>query len=126
VTEAELQAEVIALAGRLGLVVLHVRQPQREDSRWWGFPDLVIFAPGGGVAFRELKAPGKRPSADQRDWAEILSGQDYGIWKPHDWMAGRVQAELHALAGEGYRPPGPVTAEQRMWAALRKDAERGA
>lgn len=122
-TEAELQARVLELAGSLGLVALHVRQPRMEGGEWRGFPDLLIIAPGGGLMFRELKAPGKRPRADQRDWAGVLSSQDYGVWKPADWMAGRVQAELHALAGEDYRPPEPVTAQERMWRALRKDAD---
>jgi hypothetical protein len=112
------------LAASLGLVCLHLRAPHREGD-WRGFPDLWIIRPGGGPGvemFRELKAPGKDLRAAQREWAAILDGRDYGVWKPHDWMTGRVQAELHDLAGQEYREPEPVTAQERMWRALRRAA----
>ena len=127
-TEAELQAEVMQLADRLGLVCLHLRAPHREGD-WRGFPDLWIIRPGGGPgaeAFRELKAPGKRLRAGQQDWAAILTGRDWDVWKPHDWMTGRVQRELHDLAGQRYHEPEPRTAQERMWRALRQAAERPA
>jgi hypothetical protein len=125
VTEADLQAEIMGLAAQLGLVCLHLRAPHREGD-WRGFPDLWIIRPGGGPAaemFRELKGPGKRLRAVQREWEHILAGRDYGVWKPHDWMTGRVPRELHHLAGQPYREPEPADSESRMWRALRQAAE---
>ena len=124
-TEADLQAQVIALAASLGLVALHVRQPRMEGGEWRGFPDLMVIAPAGGIMFRELKAPGKQLRAPQRDWAQVLAGQDYGVWKPADWFNGRVRAELEQLAG--HQAPGPrepATAQERLWHALRQVAEQ--
>ena len=122
-TEAELQAQVIALAETLGLVALHVRQPRMEGGEWRGFPDLMIIAPGGSLIFRELKQPGKQLRAPQRDWAQVLAGQDYGIWKPHDWHSGRVRAELEALARRAAPATGPPTAQDRFWRAAAARAD---
>ena len=125
-TEADLQAQVIALAASLGLVVLHVRQPRMEGGEWTGFPDLMIVAPGAGIMFRELKAPGRQLRAPQRDWAAILAGQDYGTWKPADWMTGDIQRELHELAGRRYAEPPreALTPAERLHRALRDRAEQ--
>jgi hypothetical protein len=126
-TEAELQAEIMRLARVLGLVCLHLRAPHREGD-WRGFPDLWIIRPGGGRGaemFRELKAPGKDLRAAQREWQHILDGRDCGVWKPHDWMTGLVQEQLHALAGVSCRPRPPASSRERLWRALRADAERG-
>lgn len=54
----------------------------------------------------------------QKHWREILAGQDYGVWKPADRHSGRVQRELHALAGMAYSEPEPKTAGERMWCAV--------
>jgi hypothetical protein len=121
-TEAELQAEVMALAARLGLKCLHVREPRREGGDWPGFPDLVIV--GRRVIYRELKMAGKEPSAGQRAWLEILTraGQDAAVWKPADWPAGDVERELHNLAALDYTEPEHLDPQQRLWRALRKAA----
>jgi hypothetical protein len=124
VTEADFQAQVLELAESLGLVVLHVREPRREASAWTGFPDLIIIAPGGGIMFRELKMPGKQLRAAQRDWADILSGQNHGMWKPADLHSGRIRAELEDLAGRELRAAGPPTAQDRLWRALTAAAAR--
>ena len=112
------------LAAALGLVCLHLRAPHREGG-WRGFPDLWIIRPGGGPGaemFRELKAPGKRLRAGQQDWAAILDRRDWAVWKSADWMTGRVQRELHDLAGQPYREPEPAGAQVRRWRALRQAA----
>ena len=115
--EASFQAEVISLAESLGLVALHVRQPRMEGGDWKGFPDLMIIAPGGGIIFRELKMPGKQLRAAQRDWAAVLGGQDFAVWKPADLHTGRIRAELEQLAGTEL-PAAAPTAQQRLWRAL--------
>ena len=118
-TEAELQAEIMALAASLGLVCLHLRAPHREGD-WRGFPDLWIIRPGGGPGaemFRELKAPGKDLRAIQQGWAAILAGRNWGMWKPHDWHSGRIRAELEALPGRPAPVTGPPTAQERLWRA---------
>lgn len=123
-TEADFQAQVLELAESLGLVALHVREPRREDTAWTGFPDLIVIAPGGGLLFRELKQPGKQLRAAQRDWADILSGQDHDVWKPADLHSGRVRAELEDLAECEVSAAGPPTAQDRLWRALTAAAAR--
>lgn len=120
--EHELQAAVVDLARQLGLVCLHVREPRRADSAWTGFPDLLIIRPGGALMFREIKMPGKRLRAAQKHWAAIFVGQDYGVWKPHDWHAGRIRSELETLAGHVAPGAAPETSPQRLWRALSQAA----
>jgi hypothetical protein len=121
--EAKLQALVVELATELGLVCLHVREPRREDSVWTGFPDLLIIRPGGGLLPRELKMPGKQLRAGQKQWAVILAGQDFAVWKPHDWHTGRIRAELETLAGHGTRAQVAEMPQDRLWRALAQAAE---
>lgn len=122
-SEADFQAEVIALCEDLGLIALHLRAPAREGSGWAGWPDLMIIAPGGGLMFRELKMPGKQLRAPQRSWSAVLSGQDFAVWKPFDLHSGRVRAELEELAGQETPDTRPLTAQERLWHALNSQAK---
>jgi len=84
-----------------------------EDVNWYhthnskhspgGFPDLVIA--GRWVKYVELKRQKENPTRAQREWIAALeaAGADVGVWRPADWLDGRVRWELARLAG---RPRG--------------------
>jgi hypothetical protein len=97
-SEEELQDAVIQAAQLQGWVVVHHR-PARTEKGWRtavqgqkGFPDLVL-ARDGRVLFRELKTTKGKPTANQEIWLEAL-GDLGGIWRPADWLSGRIQHEL--------------------------------
>jgi hypothetical protein len=111
-TEAQLQAAVIELAGLLGFMAAHFR-PAQVGGRWVtamagnpGFPDCV-FAKAGRVILAELKAAGRSPTGEQRRWLEALGGEtsvsawdegeggvDVYVWRPSDWTSGRIERVL--------------------------------
>ena len=66
-----------------------------------GFPDLVIT--GRRTIYRELKTERGRLSAAQREWIADLeaAGDDVDVWRPADFLSGRVQSELAAIAKRG-------------------------
>ena len=51
-----------------------------------GMPDWIFWKPGRNVLFRELKAKGKYPTADQRRCHASLraAGCDVDVWRPGD------------------------------------------
>src|ERR1035441_3225792 len=81
---------------RYGLTWYHTYNSEKSPS---GFPDLVIA--GRWVVYRELKRQTEKPTKTQREWIAALeaAGADVGVWRPSDWLSGRVQSELAALAG---------------------------
>ena len=44
-----------------------------------GVPDRLVVLPGGGHAFVEVKAPGRRPRAAQLHWHERLSSMGHRV-----------------------------------------------
>lgn len=92
-TEQGLLAEVLRACKALGLNVHHCADRRAEP----GFPDLVIV--GTAVLWRELKNDQAPLTSAQRalGWRLAAARQDYGIWRPRDWAAGKVQDELEAL-----------------------------
>lgn len=106
VTEAQLQDAVVTCAQVLGYRVAHFRPAQ--TGRGWrtavsadgaGFPDLVI-AGRGQLIFAELKTARGRMSPAQVDWCVALKGTGvrHFIWRPADWLEGRVESELRMSA----------------------------
>ena len=102
-TEAELQAAVVELAGVLGWSHLHVRRSIGKGRKWvtstnvpW--PDLTLWHPRrGGFIVRELKVDDRSPwQPGQRDTLESLAaaGADVGVWTVADLDSGRIQREL--------------------------------
>ena len=89
---------------QLGLGWIHHRRSEMTNPGW---PDLVIKAPPGrtGVMFRELKKQRGRVTPEQREWLDALTadGNDADVWRPSDYLSGRVARELAALAGIGMR-----------------------
>lgn len=94
-SEAQLQAAVLALARWLGLRAWHDRDSRRNGA---GLPDLILIGPSG-VLWRELKtAKGKlRPA--QEHWGSDLrtAGQDWDVWRPADLKGGRVKEEMEKI-----------------------------
>lgn len=93
-SEAFFQSEVIRLAKALGWVYYHTHDSRRSPA---GFPDLVLMHRGQGrVIYRELKTERGRVTAAQRDWQDglVLCGVDAAVWRPSDWLSGRVKSEL--------------------------------
>jgi hypothetical protein len=106
-TEADFLAEVLALcAANPDLYPLRTdpaKFNQREAANK-GFPDLVIFGPGGAL-FRELKTmdgmgPGHGLRPDQAKWKHVLlgGGHDWDFWTPADLASGRIDDELQDVA----------------------------
>jgi hypothetical protein len=96
VTEAELQQEVIRLAGLSGHLVFHSGDPRRDTGR--GFPDLVI-AGMNSTLFAELKSATGNRTADQTRWHYrlIAAGANVVLWRPGDLHNGRIEAVLRDL-----------------------------
>jgi hypothetical protein len=102
-SEAELLSSITlgtrkrpGMCERYGLTWYHTYNSEKSPS---GFPDLVIA--GRWVVYRELKRQTENPTKAQREWIAALeaAGADVGVWRPSDWLSGRVQSELAALAG---------------------------
>lgn len=91
-TEAELLANVRALARQLGWKSYHTHDSRRSEP---GFPDLVLARPGR-VLVRELKSERGYLTKPQLAWIGLLcsAGVDVGTWRPRDLLEGRVLAEL--------------------------------
>lgn len=97
-TEIELEREVRRLLVEHGLhrVAFHVPDSRRMTP---GLPDWLII--GRTVLWRELKDGHKGLSPEQWTVGHLLlqAGQDWKIWRPADYTAGRIDAELRAAAG---------------------------
>jgi hypothetical protein len=106
-SEDELLGNVLDAAKTFKLRTAHFRPAQVRSGKWVtpvqgdgkGFPDVVIVGPGGSL-MRELKAEGKYPTPEQREWLAWLTaaGLDAGVWKPCDWRSGRIERELRAIS----------------------------
>lgn len=111
-SESQLEAAVLDLAGMTGWLRAHFRAAMLPCGGWathmsgdTGFPDLVLARPGR-LAMVELKDSRGRPSAEQVRWLDVLetvAGDevDVCLWRPADWLSGAVAAYLK---GEGPAP----------------------
>lgn len=98
-SEDELEDNVLDAGKLLGWVAVHHRPARTKDGEWRtpikgqkGFPDLCL-ARDGVVLLRELKSERGKTSPGQVIWLEAL-GDFGGIWRPSDWLSGRIQHEL--------------------------------
>jgi hypothetical protein len=101
VTEAELLNAIIEAARILGWKIAHFR-PARTKYGWAtavqadgaGFPDLVLVR--DRIVYAELKADRGRLSEIQKAWIGWLevAGAEIYLWKPDDWMSGRIDGVL--------------------------------
>jgi hypothetical protein len=86
VTEADLQANVLALAGHRGWLRYHTFDSRRSAA---GFPDLVLVR-GDRLVFAELKRERGRVTTEQRHWLAALgevTRVDARLWRPSDWRS---------------------------------------
>jgi hypothetical protein len=95
-TEDALAEEIRGLAKTLGLLRYHTFDSRRSGP---GFPDEALLG-RRGILFRELKRQGKNPTVEQQKWIAGLAALalDVGVWRPEDWMSGRIQREMMAIA----------------------------
>lgn len=106
-SEAELLANVIDAAQKLGFMVAHFR-PAKTAQGWRtavqgdgkGFPDLVI-ANGKHVVFAELKSSKGRVETPQREWLDATQVgyqcQSF-LWRPEHWMSGEIESILTVMS----------------------------
>ncbi len=102
-SEAELQAAIMQLAGVFGWRRAHFRPAQLPSGRWathmegeTGWPDLVLARPGRLLIY-ELKRDGKDPTPEQEAWLNVLRtvpGIRVGVWRPEDWRSGEIERIL--------------------------------
>ena len=93
-TEPQFQAAVLDLCRLLRVEAYHTHDSRRSRA---GFPDLVLWGPGG-VLFRELKTAAGRLTQAQKDTLETLrmAGQDARVWRPRD-LHDVIPTELRRL-----------------------------
>lgn len=93
--ERALQENIRSLALQLGIRYYHTHNSRHSPA---GFPDCVLLCPPRSM-FRELKRQGNQLTAPQVAWLTDLThcGYDVGVWRPIDWISGRIQRELVAL-----------------------------
>lgn len=101
-TEAQLLDAILNLCQERDLWPVRI-EPGRFNQRGAknrGFPDLMVFGPGG-VLFRELKTMagngiGRGPNPAQSRWKHRLlsGGHDWAVWTPADLASERIEEEL--------------------------------
>lgn len=93
-SETQLQDQIIELAKRMGWLSYHTFDSRRSAP---GFPDLVLVHPKQKrVIWRELKSEKGVTSSEQKAWLSslLLVGEDVDVWRPRDWVSGRIEKEL--------------------------------
>lgn len=95
-TEKQLLAAVVELAGYLGIFVYHTHDSRRSEP---GFPDLVL-AGTHGMLFAELKSADGRMSRAQLAWRWRLmkAGSTWRLWRPRELESGEILRELKGIA----------------------------
>ena len=93
-SERRLQDLIIQLSKQMGWMSFHDYDSRRSTP---GFPDLVLVHPKQRrVIWRELKSETGTTSAEQKVWLSslLLVGEDVDVWRPRDWVSGRIEKEL--------------------------------
>lgn len=84
IPEADIQAQIIELAGFNRWLVYHTHDSRRSQE---GFPDLVL-ARAPRLILAEVKREGARLDPAQEKWAVVLAacpGIEYYVWRLLDW-----------------------------------------
>lgn len=110
ITEAQFQAQVIALAQLCGWRVAHFRPARTKNCEWRtpvaadgkGFFDLVLMRER--VIFAELKTNKGTLTRDQHAWREAATraGATAEVWRPRDWN--QIEDTLTQRRGRGTEP----------------------
>jgi hypothetical protein len=85
-SEAVLQAAVIAVAKTAGYLVYFTKDSRRSPS---GFPDLVCAKAGAPLILAELKTDVGACTKAQEAWLTALAastGVVSAVWRPHMWQ----------------------------------------
>lgn len=95
-SEAELEEQIRDACKKLGVLRFHVRFSLGTTA---GLPDDILIGPGG-ILWRECKKETGKPTPAQQKTGEALlaAGQDWAVWRPSDWLSGRIARELAAVA----------------------------
>lgn len=98
-SEAKLEEHVRAACKQLGILRFHVRISRGTTP---GLPDDILIG-ARGMLWRECKTQKGKPTPAQISTGEALTaaGQDWGIWRPEDWLSGRVVRELTRISSLG-------------------------
>lgn len=82
---------VVGWLKQQGWKVFRVRQGRAGWNLGSGFPD--IHAVRERVFYAELKRQNNELDPKQVEWREALetAGQEYHLWRPLDWLEGRIQ-----------------------------------
>jgi hypothetical protein len=96
-TESDLLREVLALAGKHGVLAFHSGDSRRDQGDN-GFPDLVLCG-SAGVLFAELKDDSRSRSQAQTIWRYRLqsAGQHAPLWRPGDLANGTIEPAIRWL-----------------------------
>lgn len=91
-TEAELQADIIALARYMGWLVYHTHDSRRSAK---GFPDLCMVR-GDRLLFVEIKSAKGKTTPEQDDWLRSLCRTQAEVYlvAPCDWDSGQIERLL--------------------------------
>jgi hypothetical protein len=95
-TEAELEENIRDACKKLGVLRFHVHDSRGTSP---GMPDDILIGPRG-LFWRECKTQKGKASRAQLTTGEALTaaGQDFAIWRPEDWLSGRITRELTAIS----------------------------
>ena len=112
ISEAQFQNTVIEIFQAHGCPVFHIGDSRREirrrdgtrllvgDHRARGYPDLTIAGTPDEVIWAELKAEGKYPTPEQREWLDRLPPHRAYVWRPGDLDT------VELVAQRGHPPDG--------------------
>jgi hypothetical protein len=106
-SEDDLEESVRGACAQLGVYRYHPKDSRRSEPGW---PDDVLVGPGG-ILYRELKSEAGTVGPEQSRVIGLLraAGADVQVWRPRDWVSGRVAREIAAIA----RPSGARAASAR-------------
>jgi hypothetical protein len=93
-----LEAHLRRLLDKYGLYGHHERNSATAIGKGW--VDWTILGPGGAI-FAELKSETGTASSEQKKVGYMLKrvGLRYVIWRPGDYLAGRIEQALIEIAG---------------------------
>ena len=91
-TEKQLLAHVRAAAHTFGYRTYHTLRSTGSEP---GFCDLILLRGRVGLAV-ELKREGKDTTPAQDGWLHAFANAGFrtAIWRPRDWLNGRILEEL--------------------------------
>ena len=94
-SEAQLEENVRDACKKLSVRRIHQLRSRGTAA---GLPDDMLI--GTRMLWRELKTQKGKLSGAQHETAEdlIAAGQDFAVWRPEDWLSGRIITELVCIS----------------------------